>query len=84
LLYYAILAAVVATAAGYMLGHDRIAAIAALAWLLMTGYFCMKRLAYTSRAPSHVIEMACTSVFIPFLSIFWRLYGAVKYRVLFL
>ena len=34
-------------------------------------------------APAHVAEMVVTSAVIPFLSVFWRLYGAWKFRVLF-
>jgi hypothetical protein len=49
----------------------------------MTGWFCIKRLAATARSSSHRLEMAYTSIAIPFLSIFWRLYGAVKFRVFF-
>jgi hypothetical protein len=31
-----------------------------------------------------VAEMVLTSALIPFLSVFWRLYGALKFRVWFL
>ncbi|CAN7761274.1 glycosyltransferase [Caballeronia sp. LjRoot31] len=84
LLYYAIVIAVVILFCAAVLGHARIAGYAAAAWLAMTAWFCVKRLSDTSRAPAHVIEMACTSVLIPFLSIYWRLYGAFKFRVFFL
>jgi hypothetical protein len=36
-----------------------------------------------STDPRHVLEMALTSALIPPLSVFWRLYGALKFRVLF-
>jgi hypothetical protein len=42
-----------------------------------------RRLARGSRAPSHVLEMAFTSLLIPPLAVYWRLRGAIKYRVLF-
>jgi len=42
------------------------------------------RLRGTSHAPGHIAEMAVTSALIPPLSVFWRLRGAVKFRVLFL
>ena len=38
----------------------------------------------TSRAPGHIGEMLLTSALIPPLSVFWRLYGAVKFGVWFL
>jgi glycosyltransferase involved in cell wall biosynthesis len=81
--YYAILAAAVMAPTAWLSGNGRIAIISALAWLCMTGWFCIKRLASTARSSSHILEMAYTSVAIPFLSIFWRLYGAVKFRVFF-
>jgi hypothetical protein len=43
-----------------------------------------KRLRLTSRTPEHVIEMVVTSALIPFLSVYWRLRGAIHFRVLFL
>ena len=38
----------------------------------------------TSTTPGTCAEMAVTSALIPPLSVFWRLYGALKFRVLFL
>ena len=43
-----------------------------------------KRLRKTSHRPSHVAEMLATSALIPFLSVYWRLRGAWRWRVLFL
>jgi hypothetical protein len=44
----------------------------------------MQRLAHTSREPEHVVEMIVTSMVLPPLAIFWRLRGAIKFRVWFL
>ncbi len=68
-----------AVAAG--LGWPRTAAAAACGWLALCGGFCARRLRGTSRAPSHVAEMIVTSALIPPLSIYWRLYGAWRFRV---
>ena len=57
---------------------------AAGVWLLLTQRFCARRLHGTSRAPTHVAEMIVTSALIPPLSVFWRLRGALKFRVVFL
>jgi glycosyltransferase involved in cell wall biosynthesis len=84
LLYYAIVVALIVFLCAALGSHARVASCAAAAWLAMTTWFCVDRLSHTSRAPAHVIEMACTSVLIPFLSIYWRLYGAFRFRVLFL
>ena len=54
-----------------------------LVWTALTARFAWQRLHGTSKAPSHVAEMIVTSVLIPPLSVFWRLVGALKYRVAF-
>lgn len=53
-------------------------------WALLTITFIFKRLRSGSRRFSHVMEMVCTSLVIPVLSVYWTLYGAVRYKVLFL
>jgi glycosyltransferase involved in cell wall biosynthesis len=59
-------------------------AIAALSvWIWMIGRFCIKRLRHTSRRPSHILEMVCTSILIPPVAVYWRLRGALRFRVLF-
>ncbi|MFN2643955.1 MAG: glycosyltransferase family 2 protein [Burkholderiales bacterium] len=52
-------------------------------WALLTARFCWYRLRGTSKAPAHVAEMIVTSILIPPLSLFWRLVGALKFRVAF-
>jgi glycosyltransferase involved in cell wall biosynthesis len=63
--------AVLATASGLLMG----AAILRRA---------LRRLEDTSHRPAHVLEMLATSALIPFLSVYWRLRGAIHFRVLFL
>jgi GT2 family glycosyltransferase len=63
------------------LGHPGASRAAACGWLALCGSFCARRLRGTSRAPGHVVEMIVTSVLIPPLSIYWRLYGAWRFRV---
>ncbi len=53
-------------------------------WGLMVLAFCVYRLKDTSRAPLHILEMALTSALIPLLAVFWRIRGAVRFKVLFL
>ena len=57
---------------------------ALILWFVVSGSFLTTRLRGTSHAPGHVLEMIVTSLCIPFLSVFWRLYGALKYKTLFL
>jgi len=82
--YYRILAALLAAVVALLSGKRLPALAAAGAWAFMTGRFCLQRLHGTSRAPGHVAEMIVTSILIPPLSIFWRVYGAIKYHVAFL
>lgn len=82
--YYCILGALLLALVSAIAGLWSLALIATIAWLLMTTRFCLHRLKHTSRAPTHIIEMVVTSICIPPLAIFWRLWGAVKYRVFFL
>lgn len=80
--YYLIAASFFGMLAGIAAGGHA-APAAGACWLACTGDFCLRRLKDTSRSLPHVAEMAITSLAVPFLSIFWRLYGAVKFRVVF-
>jgi glycosyltransferase involved in cell wall biosynthesis len=82
--YYANVTSLAAATVGVATGSVLLVAAGAGVWLLLTGRFCARRLLRTSRAPRHVAEMIVTSALIPPLSVFWRLYGAVRFRVLFL
>jgi hypothetical protein len=46
-------------------------------------WFTFKRLKNSSRRIEHVAEMLVTSMVIPFVSVYWQWYGALKYKVLF-
>ncbi len=52
-----------------------------LPWGMMTLLFFMKRIRGASTRPAHVAEMLLTSAVIPPLSVFWRLAGALRFRV---
>lgn len=82
--YYAIVGALFASLLGVASGRPRLTLGGAGLWIGLTGRFCVLRLQGTSRRPAHVAEMVVTSVLIPPLSIFWRVRGAIKYRVWFL
>ena len=53
-------------------------------WAVLTAAFCVKRLRGTRLTPSHVAEMIVTSIAIPPVSLYWRMRGALHFRVLFL
>jgi glycosyltransferase involved in cell wall biosynthesis len=61
----------------------RSAAAGSIAWGVATLEFAGERLRRTSRRPSHVAEMLLTSALIPFLSVYWRLRGAWRFRTIF-
>jgi glycosyltransferase involved in cell wall biosynthesis len=81
--YYAIVAALAAAAGALAAGRPLVAEAAGAVWLAPTLRFLARRLRGASRAPRHVAEMAVTSALIPPLSVFWRLYGAVRFRAWF-
>ena len=60
------------------------ALISLISWISLVADFTLQRLKSTSKTISHVMEMAVTSAIIPFLSVFWTLYGSFKYKTLFL
>jgi glycosyltransferase involved in cell wall biosynthesis len=81
--YYAMAGALLLSLASAWRGHRRRALGAAGLWLALLGRFSAQRLSGTSRRPAHVAEIIVTSAVVPLLSIFWRLVGAVRYRVVF-
>jgi GT2 family glycosyltransferase len=82
--YYGILLALLTALVAIVGGYLWIALAALAVWTTLTCRFLSRRLHRTSRAPVHVAEMVVTSSLIPPLSVFWRLYGAIRFRVLFL
>lgn len=81
--YYAIVLSLAVALFAWILGAWIVCVLAVAVWMLLTGRFLRRRLHGCSRAPAHLLEMLFTSLLIPFLSISWRLYGAVKFRVWF-
>ena len=82
--YYATVAALAACAIAAAQGATAAAAAAGAVWLGLTARFCAARLARTSKRAAHVAEMIVTSAAIPAVATFWRLVGAIRFRVLFL
>ncbi len=64
-------------------GFSKVSLVVFLCWFVLTAWFIIERLRNTSRSLRHVSEMVVTSFVIPFLSVFWTLYGAYKHRILF-
>lgn len=82
--YYAIVAMLGAASIAGLAQRRDLAGAALGVWAILTARFCARRLRRNSWAPAHVAEMIVTSALIPPLSVYWRLYGARKFRVFFL
>ena len=80
--YYAIVLLFIAFIFVAAMQLTAIAIIAFLGWLLLVTQFTVKRLRGTTHSPKHVAEMIITSILIPFLSIFWTIYGSLKFKTL--
>jgi GT2 family glycosyltransferase len=81
--YYAIVAAMLLAVLGAAAGHAALAAAGAGAWCVLTLLLTARRLRGTTLRASHVAEMALTSALIPPLAVFWRIAGAIRFRVAF-
>ena len=81
--YYAIVGALLGAAIAAVFSLGWLFLVMLGAWALLTASFCARRLRGTSRAPGHVAEMIVTSMLIPPLAVYWRLRGAVRFRVMF-
>ncbi|WP_018617163.1 glycosyltransferase [Segetibacter koreensis] len=81
--YYFIILFFIVLAVSVFLKITLLTVVAFVGWFYLTITFIVKRLIPARKTVSHIFEMIATSVVIPFLSVFWTLYGAIKYRVLF-
>jgi GT2 family glycosyltransferase len=81
--YCAIVAALALALVGLAAGSPVLALAGFAAWAVMTALLCRKRLDGTSRSPSHIAEMVITSALVPPLAVFWRVAGAIRFRVRF-
>lgn len=83
-IYYGIIFSFLWFWTGLLMGTFWFTVPAFLSWLVLQNRFILKRLSGNSKRIDHVAEMIVTSLFIPFLSVFWRIYGGVKFNVFFL
>lgn len=79
--YYTIVVAFLVMLAGFAF-HRHIMLYSGLVfWSTLSLLFIFRRLRATTLSLPHVLEMMVTSLVIPFLSLYWQWYGAIKYRV---
>ena len=79
--FYGVVACTLLAAIAAALGQAALACTFLVGGLLLVGAFVARRLRGADHRPSHVAEMVVTSLAIPFLSCYWRLRGALHFRV---
>ncbi|KAA0992621.1 glycosyltransferase family 2 protein [Dyadobacter aurulentus] len=82
--YYVIFFSTIAAFLAAVFAAPALLAPALLCWLLAVVGFLFKRLKGTDPSVSHRLEMIVTSILIPYLSIYWTIRGALRYKVFFL
>ncbi|MCF2517039.1 glycosyltransferase family 2 protein [Dyadobacter sp. CY351] len=82
--YYITIVSTLVAIVGLLAGNKWIAGIAIGIWLISVARFTLKRLKGTDLSWSHRLEMIITSFLIPYLSVYWTLRGAMRYKVFFL
>jgi glycosyltransferase involved in cell wall biosynthesis len=82
--YYGICCSLLSGLVAAASGFGTVALALGSVWGVLTGRFFWSRLRHTSHRLKHIAEMALTSALIPPLAVFWRLFGVVKFRVVFL
>ncbi len=80
--YYASVLAVAVGTLGALSGNTAVAAVGLGLWAILLTNLIGQRLP-TNAANAHPSQTLLTALATPFLSVYWRLYGAVKYRVLY-
>ncbi len=82
--HYAIVALVLAAIVLWFVGIGGSAVTSLALALAGIGRVAAQRLGRVARTPERVVETLFTSALIPFLCVYWRLRGALHFRVLFL
>jgi len=82
--YYGIIFLCISTFAAVIFKNETIMHFSFAGCIGLVTWFTYKRLTGASLKPGHVLEMFVTSLIIPFLSVFWTVYGAIRYKIFFL
>jgi GT2 family glycosyltransferase len=81
--YYLIVALMLLAIGGVIFQNYDFAMLCGAVWVGMTVQLLMTRLRGTTKAFSHIAEMVITTMLIPPHAVFWRIVGALKFRVFF-
>ena len=82
--YYVAVATTAAAALALLAGAPRLSLVFVLVAALPVATLARRRLAGTSPRIGDRLEVVVTSIAIPFVAVYWRLRGALRFRVLFL
>lgn len=82
--YHAIVTLLLLFVLALSMQKTSVAILSGACWILLTARFCLHRLRGTVKTPSHIAEMIVTSVLIPPIAVYWRIVGALRFRVKFL
>jgi GT2 family glycosyltransferase len=82
--YYLVVALGIVAPLAWLVEADYLAAGSAAVAAALVLRLARQRLRRTDRSLPHLLKMLATSALIPFLSVYWRVRGALRFRVLFL
>jgi GT2 family glycosyltransferase len=82
--YYAAVFALGISVFGLSLRLFPLSLLATGLWLFITVQICTSRLRGNCAKLEHVLEMIITSALIPPIAVFWRIAGAIRFKVLFI
>ena len=82
--YYACIVSFSGLITGIIAQSQLLILLSLFTWTALVSSFIIRRLQATSKSPNHIMEVILTSIAIPFVSVYYQLYGAWKYRVLFI
>lgn len=84
LTYYFIVLVALICLISLLAGWFYIAAVTFLVVFIMLFSFFMMRIKKTRKTLDHILDMFVTSMVLPFVSVYWRIVGSLRYKVLFL
>jgi GT2 family glycosyltransferase len=79
LTYYAMVA-ILLVATALLFVSSYFAIVLLVVWSALVINFALSRICRSSSKASHVITMLVTSAIIPFLSVYWNIYGNIKFK----
>lgn len=82
--YPAIVMALLGISGALVLHNILIFLLATVGWTLLTAHLCLQRLRGTEKSAANVFWIVWTSLLLPPVGVFWRMVGALRFRLKFL